>query len=180
MSFYKFNRNDVFTNTLRLYPEVKFVIYSGSAYYNNTPNISGAFANPIRLTDAGNVSLYELNVDRSDASTGKTIGPDGIEDRGIIYPWIVKDGSRLNFRTSTSEAFAVLDPGNIITGSLYPYTASISKEFYSATHARFVSPVITQNASGDPTVTNNGSVSNLRALKNTINYYKNISPHFEY
>jgi len=180
MSFYKFNRNDVFTNTLRLYPEVKFVIYHGSAYYNNTPNITGAFANPIRLTDAGNVSLYELNVDRTDSSTGRTIGPDLLDDRGIIYPWIVKDGSRLNFRTSTSEAFANKNPGDVITGSLYPYTASISKEFYSATHARFVSPVINQQPSGDPTVTSNGSVSNLRALKNTINYYKNISPHFEY
>ena len=179
MSFYKFNRNDVFTNTLRLYPEVKFVIYSGSAYYNDTPNISGAFANPIRLTDAGNVSLYELNVDRTDSATGKTIGPDGIEDRGIIYPWIVKDGSRLNFRTSTSEAFATTNPGDVITGSLYPYTASISKEFYSATDARFVTAVINQSATG-PEITSNGSVSNLRALKNTINYYRNISPHFEY
>jgi len=179
MSFYKFNRNDVFTNTLRLYPEVKFVIYSGSAYYNNTPNIPGAFANPIRLTDAGNVSLYELNIDRTESSTGRTIGPDGIEDRGIIYPWIVKDGSRLNFRTSTSEAFNLKDPGDIITGSLYPYTASISKEFYSATDARFVPAAISQSAVGS-TITSNGSVSNLRALKNTINYYRNISPHFEY
>jgi len=179
MSFYKFNRNDVFTNTLKLYPEVKFVIYSGSAYYNNTPNISGAFANPIRLTDAGNVSLYELNVDRAESSTGRTIGPDGIEDRGIIYPWIVKDGSRLNFRTSTSEAFNLKNPGDIITGSLYPYTASISKEYYSATDARFVAAVISQSAIG-PTITSNGSVSNLRALKNTINYYRNVSPHFEY
>ena len=75
MSFYKFNRNDVFTNTLKLYPEVKFVIYSGSAYYNNTPNISGSFTGSIRLTDAGNISLYELNVDRADSRTGRTIGP---------------------------------------------------------------------------------------------------------
>ena len=179
MSFYKFNRNDVFTNTLKLYPEVKFVIYSGSAYYNNTPSISGAFADPIRLTSAGNVSLYEMNVDRIETSTGKIIGPEGIEDRGIIYPWIVKDGSRLNFRTSTSEAFNVKDPGDVITGSLYPYTASISKEFYSSTDARHQTAVISQSATG-PVITSNGSISNLRALKTTINYYRNISPHFEY
>ena len=179
MSFYKFNRNDVFTNTLKLYPEVKFVIYSGSAYYNNTPNISGAFVDPIRLTDAGNVSLYELNVDRAESSTGRSIGPDGVEDRSIIYPWIVKDGARLNFRTSTSGDFADKLPGEIITGSLYPYTASISKEFYSATDARFESAVISQSSTG-PNITSNGSISNLRALKNTINYYRYISPHFEY
>mgnify|MGYP003150552636 FL=1 len=179
MSFYKFKRNDVFTNTLKLYPEVKFVIYSGSAFYNNTPNISGAYADPIRLTDAGNVSLYELNVDRVFTRTGRTIGPDGIDDRAIIYPWIVKDGSRLNFRTSTSEAFGSKDPGDIITGSLYPYTASISKEFYSATDARFVAAAISQTPTG-PEITSNGSISNIRALKTTINYYRNISPHFEY
>ena len=179
MSFYKFNRNDVFINTLKLYPEVKFVIYSGSSYYNNTPNISGSFADPIRLTDAGNVSLFELNVDRVNSATGRVIGPDGIEDRGIIYPWIVKDGSRLNFRTSTSAAFNLKDPGDVITGSLYPYTASISKEFYSATEPRYVPAVITQSATG-PEITSNGSITNLRALKTTIDYYRNISPHFEY
>tara|TARA_A100001515_G_scaffold117487_3_gene99514 strand:+ start:1928 stop:3205 length:1278 start_codon:yes stop_codon:yes gene_type:complete len=179
MSFYKFKRNDVFTNTLKLYPEVKFVIYSGSAYYNNTPNISGSFTGSIGLTDPGNISLYELNVDRADARTGRIIGPDAIDDRGIIYPWIVKDGSRLNFRTSTAAAFAGKDPGDVITGSLYPYTASISKEFYSATDARFEQAVISPSATG-PVITSNGSISNIRALKNTINYYRNISPHFEY
>lgn len=177
MSFYKFNRNDVFTNTLKLFPEVKFVVYSGSSYYNNTPSISGAFADPIRLTTPGNISLYELNVDRKDAATGKTIGP--VEDRGIIYPWVVKDGSRLNFRTSTTEAFATKDPGDVITGSLYPYTASISKEYYSPTTPRVVNPTITADGTGTQ-IANSGSVSHIRALKNTINYYRNISPHFEY
>ena len=180
MSFYKFNRNDVFVNTLKLYPETKFVIYSGSAYYNNTPNISGAYADPIRLTDAGNVSLYELNIDRVDARTGRTIGIlNGVDDRGIIYPWIVKDGARLNFRTSTSEAFNLKDPGDIITGSLYPYTASISKEFYSATDSRFVGATISSTPIG-PEITSNGSITHIRALKNTINYYRYLSPHFEY
>ena len=113
MSFYKFNRNDVFTNTLKLFPEVKFVVYSGSAYYNDTPAISGSFTDPIRLTTPGHISLYELNVDRNEKITGKTIGPDGVENLNIIYPWIVKDGSRLNFRTSTSEAFASELPGII-------------------------------------------------------------------
>jgi hypothetical protein len=47
MPYYKFKRNEVYNNTLKTYPSVKFVVYSGSAYYNNTPNISGAFADPI-------------------------------------------------------------------------------------------------------------------------------------
>ena len=179
MSFYKFNRNDVFTNTLKLFPEVKFVVYSGSAYYNNTPAISGFFVDPIRLTTPGHVSLYELNVDRNEHDTGKTIGPDGVENRNIIYPWIVKDGSRLNFRTSTSEAFAGAPPGTVITGSLYPYTASISKDYYAAATPRFVQATISTTPAG-PQVDDRGSVSNILALKNAINYYRYLSPHFEY
>ncbi len=179
MSFYKFKRNDVFTNTLKLFPEVKFVVYNGSAYYNDTPAISGSFADPIRLTTPGHISLYELNVDRDEQATGKTIGPDGVENRNIIYPWIVKDGSRLNFRTSTSEAFAAELPGTIITGSLYPYTASISKDYYGASTPRFVQATITTTPNG-PQIDDFGSVSNILALKNTINYYRYLSPHFEY
>ena len=141
--------------------------------YVNSYHLNWAY--PYQMDNEENyISLYELNVDRTDSSTGRTIGPDGIEDRGIIYPWIVKDGSRLNFRTSTSEAFANLLPGDVITGSLYPYTASISKEFYSATDARFVAAVISQTGTG-PEITSNGSISNLRALKNTINYI-NVFP----
>ena len=179
MSFYKFNRNDVFTNTLKLFPEVKFVVYSGSAYYNDTPAISGSFTDPIRLTTPGHISLYELNVDRNEKITGKTIGPDGVENLNIIYPWIVKDGSRLNFRTSTSEAFASELPGTIITGSLYPYTASISKDYYGALTPRFVEASISTTPNG-PQIDDFGSVSNILALKNTINYYRYLSPHFEY
>ena len=73
MPYYKFKRNEVYNNTLVTYPSVKFVVYNGSAYYNNTPTISGALANPIRLTDGGNVSLYEVNVDRIEADTGEIV-----------------------------------------------------------------------------------------------------------
>ena len=62
MPYYKFNSNDVYINTLKTNPSLKFVVYSGSSFYNNTPNISGAFADPIRLTDSGHISLYELNL----------------------------------------------------------------------------------------------------------------------
>ena len=127
MSFYKFKRNDVFTNTLKLYPEVKFVIYSGSAFYNNTPNISGAYADPIRLTDAGNVSLYELNVDRVFTRTGRTIGPDGIDDRAIIYPWIVKDGSRLNFGILSGYP----KTAGLIRSPLQAYGVTVAPDFVS-------------------------------------------------
>ena len=170
MPYYKFNRNDIFNNTLKTHPSIKFLIYSGSAFYNNTPNISGAFADPIRLTDGGNVSLYELNIDRVSSSTGRFIGQVGqIADNGLIYPWVVKNGSRIGFRTQTTASFNSTSYGDVLTGS-YPNTASIAKEFYSTTAARSAS----NPAPGA------GSVSHILALKNTINHYNYINPHFAY
>ena len=170
MPYYKFNRNDIFNNTLKTHPSIKFLIYSGSAFYNNTPNISGAFADPIRLTDGGNVSLYELNIDRVSSSTGRFIGQVGqIADNGLIYPWVVKNGTRIGFRTQTTASFNSTSYGDVLTGS-YPNIASIAKEFYSTGSARSAS----NPAPGA------GSVSHILALKNTINHYNYINPHFAY
>ena len=170
MPYYKFNRNDIFNNTLKTHPSIKFLIYSGSAFYNNTPNISGAFADPIRLTDGGNVSLYELNIDRVSSSTGRFIGQAGqIADNGLIYPWVVKNGTRIGFRTLSGSSFNSVNYGDVLTGS-YPNTASIAKEFYSTGSARSAS----NPAPGA------GSVSHILALKNTINHYNYINPHFAY
>jgi len=169
MPYYKFNRNDVYNNTLVTYPSVKFVVYSGSAFYNNTPNISGAFADPIRLTDAGHLSLYELNVDRVSASTNRWIGPRSpsedqeVVNNGLIYSYVVKNGSRIDYRTSTEASFNNSNYGDIIT-SAYPYTSSISKQLYKTSTVR----------------SGSSYVSYLMALKNTINYYRYISPQFQY
>jgi|TARA_R110002074_G_scaffold84767_1_gene187941 hypothetical protein len=169
MAYYKFNRNDVYHNTLKTYPSVKFVVYNGSAFYNNAPNVAGAFADPIRLTDAGHVSLYELNVDRVSASTNRWIGPRSVSedqeviDNGLIYSFVVKNGSRIDFRTSTEASFNTTNYGDIITSS-YPYTSSIAKEYYGTSTARSSSTY----------------VSHLLALKNTINHYRYVNPHFQY
>ena len=167
MPYYKFKRNEVFNNTLKTYPSVKFVVYSGSAYYNNTPNISGAFADPIGLTDAGHVSLYGLNVDRASSVTGRTIGQ--VDDDGLIYSWVVKGGTGISFRTSTTSDFNALNYGDLVTSS-YPYTSSVSKEYYDTSTARV----------GTVTSLASGYVSHLRALKNTINHYNYVNTHFEY
>ena len=171
MSLYKFNSNDVYVNTVKTYPSIKFVIYSGSSFYNNTPNISGSFTDPIRLTDSGHVSLYELNVDRVSSSTGRTIGSGStIIDNGLIYPWVVKNGSRVAFRTTTSASFNSSSYGDVIVSS-YPLTSSIAKEYYSTTTPRYTAA---------PPGVGTGSVSHLRALKNTIDSYRYINPNFTY
>ena len=175
MELYKFTRNDIFVNTLRLNPEVKFTIYNGAAYYNNMPSISGAYANPIRLTTPANISLYELNIDRGEVVTGRDIGPSDVADTGLIYPWIVKDGSRMNFRTSTTEAFVGKNPGDIIKGK-YPLTATVGQEYYTNNTPRYAIATI-NSATG---ITNSGSISHLLALETTSNYYRYLSPHFQY
>jgi hypothetical protein len=190
MPYYKFDKNDTFVNTVKLYPEVRFVIYSGSAYYNSTPDISGAFTGSIRCTDPGSISLFEMNVDRGPLPPGlpgwlTRIGAHGavVPNTGLVYPWITKDGTRLNLRTNTAASFNNSLPGDIITGAPFPYTSSISKEFYTATTPRYTPPeIVPMNSSGDDpqVVAGTATVSHIRALKNTINYYRYISPQFEY
>jgi len=176
MPYYKFSTNDVYNNTLKTYPTVKFLIYSGSAYYNNRPNLSGAHSNPILRTNAGNISLYELNVDRQYfGSSARNIGPSGPAgtttiDNGLIYPWVVKNGTSIGFRSTTEGGFNALNYGDIIQGS-YPLTSSISKELYLASTRRY-------NTS-NPSLTS-GWVSHLLALKNTINSYTYINPLISY
>ena len=180
MPYYKFKRNEIYRNNLKTYPSIKFVTYSGSSYYNDTPNISGAFFNPVRLTDSSHISLYELNVDRLSSSTGRFIGsapagPTAVPDNGLIYSYVVKNGSRMGFRTLASTAsWNSSEYGQVMFGN-FPYTASISKEFY---HAETPRSGTTAAAPGDGY--KSGSVSHLLALKNTINHYEYVNPNFQY
>jgi hypothetical protein len=173
MPYYKFKKNEIYRNTLKTYPSIKYITYSGSSYYNNVPNLSGAFANPIRLTDSGHVSLYEMNIDRVSSSTGRFIGtspagPTAVPDNGLIYSFMVKNGTRMGFRTlATTASWDAADYGQVLFGDL-PYTSSISMEFYNAETPRSAT---SQTA---------GAVSHLLALKNTINHYRYINPQFQY
>ena len=79
-------------------------------------------------------------------------------DTGMIYPFVTKNGTLSNFKTiSTSKFNSDFAYGAKITSS-YPLTASISREYFQLNQSR---PHIT-------------------ALKNTLNFYKNISQHYAY
>lgn len=177
MPYYKFKNSDVYRNTLKTYPSIKFTVYDGSAFYNNAPNISGAFADPIRLTDAGHISLYEMNVDRVSSTTGRFFGtaptgPTALPDKGLIYSFVVKNGSRMGFRTQASEEdWDASEYGQVLFGN-YPYTSSINKEYYGESTAR--------QAPGYPPSQGSAYVSHISALKNTINYYRYMNPRFQY
>jgi len=196
MPVYKFNRNDIYVNTLKTYPETKYFIYSGSAYYNNTPNISGSFTGSIRCTTPNNISLFELNIDRKFVSSSVDlqlnryitvvtdedgiVQPDkSIRDTGLLYQFMVKDSTRLGFGSVSSTAFSQGAAGDVFIGTL-PYTSSITREYYTATTARHVPPVVVETDTSGLQITDYGSVSHLRTLKNTLNHYTYLSPHYAY
>lgn len=147
MPFKKFEQNDIFHNVIRTYPEVRFDIYDSKLYYQNQSKISGAYVDSTPNVDTGFISLYEMNVDRTAASTG------------LIYPFITKEGSLSCFKTvSTSEFDSDFTYGEVITGS-YPLSSSISREYFTSGFL---------------------NRPHVKALKNTLNYYKNLSEHYAY
>tara|TARA_Y100000034_G_C6896167_1_gene413208 strand:+ start:1501 stop:2802 length:1302 start_codon:yes stop_codon:yes gene_type:complete len=191
MPVYKFSQNDVFHNVLKTYPQIKYFMYNGSAYYNDVPDISGSFTGSVRCTDAGSISLFELNVDRKqddnlgyitevrDLPLGNIEPLKSVKNTGMIYQFMVKDATKLGFSSVSSTAFSKGILGEVFTGSL-PYTSRITKEYYSAALERYTSPVIVETEDQGLDVTASGSVTHLYALKNTLNHYTYLSPHYEY
>ena len=117
MSFYKFDRNDIFYNRIKTYPSINFQIYKGDVVYNNDTQITGAFSTNVKNVRPGFISLYELNIDRAAGN--------------LIYPFITKQGSLTSFKTVTTSNFnSDFDYGDIIKGS-YPLSASISSDRFT-------------------------------------------------
>jgi len=184
---FKFEYSDKLINIVKSHPDVSFAIYSGSAYYNNEPQISGAFStNIIGAPAAGYISLYETNVDRAGSLTNPVFaaGTDPTDQyvgtNPPITPFIIKNGTRIAFKTITTQQFNTMNEFGDAVSSNYPLTASISKEYYSSLSSRI--PEVVWDLGGNPDGTDrlvsSGSVSHLYALGNTINHYRVLSPHY--
>ena len=118
MSIYKFNQEETFVNTLRLYPKYEFAIHSGTVYINNEMPDSGAFNSSSLCIPSGYISLHEINIDKLSGSNN------------YIYPFITKDGSLQSFATVSTTQFAQsFAYGDIITGS-YPMSSSLYRDLY--------------------------------------------------
>lgn len=151
MLYYTFKQNDTFYNRIETHPYVQFYINDSKVYYNNKQERAGAFATNEKMIPVGSISLYEINVDRPNTS--------------VIYPFITKDGSRAAFRTISADSFNQFQYGDTITGS-YPLSASMSRDYLDGGTADVVGTTVNK--------------PKLFALKNTLNYYKYLSRHYEY
>ena len=116
MSFYKFTKDDLFTNTIEAYPEYSFYIHSGTIYVGNEPNQSGTLTNNIYGVPDGFISLYEYNIDRP---TGQR-----------IYPFVYKDGLKNTFKSYSTGSYKSANFGDIISSS-YNLSSSIRRYFYN-------------------------------------------------
>ncbi len=124
MSLQKIKLTEIFINQVEFNPKVNFYVYNGKTYYNQQPEISGAFTSNLLNVPTGYLSLYELNVDRNESQTG------------LIYPFITKDGSLTSFRTTSTTSFNTdFAYGDVVTGS-YPMSASILREYYQLNDSR--------------------------------------------
>lgn len=143
MTFYKFDDDDLFINTIEMYPEYSFYIQSGSVYLDNVPNITGVNTSNILTVPDGHISLYEYNIDRSS---------------NYIYPFLTKGSSRESFKKVSKQDFnsQYNFDGNVVN-STYRMSASISRDYFSTT-----------------------SRSRLNSLKNVLNHYSYLSPHYQY
>ena len=200
---FRFNKADKIINLVKTHPKVSYYFYSGSAYYNNQYNLSGAFTSSVLGVPSGYVSLYEQNVDRSGSinfadPSLPTAGDDPrdpfgyavLEGNDNVSPtdfyqgsnpryatFKVKDGTRINFKTVSTKNFNTSDQMGDVLSQDYPLSASIQKYFYAATDSKFATSSTNNNVS--PPVTTTGSVTYLYALKNTLDHYAVVNPNYQ-
>jgi len=110
---YKFNENDIFNNVVVANPSYEFLLYTSSVFYQNRKSDNSNVPN-------GNLSLYELNVNRPSNK---------------IYPFITKGGSLSSFKTISTNDYNSFEYGNILTGT-YELTSTIATQYYGIGDSR--------------------------------------------
>ena len=168
MPLYKFGAGDVFYNRIKAHPSSSFYIYSGSVYYQNKSTEPGSNVANVNGVPVGNVSLFELNVDRVATSTGRSIGPvsltasQNVTDKGTIYPFVYKGLDQVAFKGITRDSYNTdYAFGDVITGS-YMMSASITRKLYDAS-AGF-----------------NDTNEDGAALRNSLDFAKRLGQHYDF
>ena len=194
MSLKKFGQSDVIRNAMRAYPHNTFFIYSSSVYYDHRPIEVGKFSTDI-LSASGGLSLYEYNVDRAgelswvsrNDDTSWALGPTG--SNRLITPYVIKSSAKqylkarlrtrqitegLNFTItasgpmqSVSDDYVSALGGDVLTGSSYVMSASITRELML--EAGNLGSITNVSRSANP---------HYRSLRNSLNFYGTRSPHY--
>ena len=200
---FKFNDNDRIVNLVKTNPQVSFYFYNGLAYLNNFSSSHGGFSDRSLGVPNGYLSLYEQNIDRQGSvdfeNATVLAAPDGhardpfgyavqhlgettAGDPTCYYTgnnpasvtFKIKDGTRLNFKTTSTAEFNSTVGGNPLFGGGV-LSASVEKYYYSATLVK-TAPSSKDNSTD---IEYTGSVTYLAALKNTLNYYSTINPNYQ-
>jgi len=166
-TYFSFGPEDIVRNVIKTNPSVEFLIYQDEVFFDNYPLMSGAFTGSVPNVPPGHINLYEYNVDRTDQSTRI---PGGT---GFIVPFVTKDGYLTELKTVSTDTFDSTAYGVDFTGR-YPLSTTISRESFPIAHE---TKYFSTEASSDNTV---GEFNRVVALKNTLNYYSYLSPHYTY
>jgi len=169
MSYYKLKDNDLFINTLEAYPDVKFYIQSVSIYIDDEAYISGTTSDNILGVPRNYTSLYEYNINRSGSYLDVLDDPNP-----VIYPYVIKNGSKSSFKNITDETYNTAYSVGDEIPSTYNLSASITRYYITGSN------VSTASFGPDSFPITGTQNFYFRALKNTINYYKYLSPHYDY
>ena len=135
---------------MKTHPSCEFFIYNGKVYYNNQPELTGAFSPQTLNIQPGHISLYEYNIDKLSGSNN------------FIYPFITKQGSGASFKTVGATTYTnEFAYGDTISSS-YPMSACIYREYITT-----------------PSSSATGEFNrHFVALKNKLNFYGARSQHY--
>ena len=193
MSLKKFGQSDVIRNAMRAYPLNTFFIYSSSVYYDNRPIESGSYSSDI-LSASGGLSLYEYNVDRQGELSwtdrqDDTSWTDSAGTNRLITPYVIKSSTRQYLKASqrsrtitegtgfsisatgpmqdVSDDYAKAANGDVLTGSSYVMSASITRELMTT-------------AGGTGSLAHRAIPEHRHyyGLRNSLNFYGTRSPHY--
>jgi len=110
------------------------------------------------VNESGSHASYVQNVPDSGYVSLYELNIDRSSNQ-LIYPFVYKGSNREAFKTVSTSSFNAAGFGDLVTGSFsYPLSASISKLFYDTDQTRL----------------------RVTALKNTLNFYTNLSPAYEF
>lgn len=151
MSYKRFGSKDLVFNTLVAKPEFNFIIHSGNVFLQKERPSPGNFSNLIKHVPSGNVSLYEINVNRPSGS--------------MAYSYINKNSTRYSYKSVSTSQFddvALWMYGDVMRQD-YPMSASISKIYIPE------GPEFDQNPGTPNSIASHANKKYIRALKNAVN-----------